>query len=265
MDLQKRSDEPRQAGVLGDRRAWEAIAIVLLICVIAWPTSGPPPPNPVKPQPAEKSERPRAPPIRIFDLQFDALLVEASLMSKPQAQRQVSEWLLKRGLPKIEFPQSLLGKQEAVTMRRQRKIGVFFLPPGAENYRFWTDARRRTDNARGDEHISRNALEQPPGKPCYLAWADDYNERLLKLVSRGATCSDWQQFANDCETWQQQLVEYREQWGVGEEPDRSARAWSFREAAATARNVVRLWPQYEQALGLPRNAGDNSLAVGSMR
>jgi hypothetical protein len=189
---------------------------------------------------------------------LDTLLVEAAQIIannhieaavKQQARRQVTEWLLNRGLPKIETPASLLGKQEAVTKSGQRKIGIFFLPPGAEQYRFWTDRGHRNERPRGDEQFPRGALEQPPATPQYVAWAEQYNHRLPMLVQQSAARADWQAFADQCEEWQRQLTAYREQWGVEDEPDRSCREWTFGDAAGTARNVLRHWTQYEQIVG----------------
>ncbi|HEV3338906.1 MAG TPA: hypothetical protein VG125_01075 [Pirellulales bacterium] len=187
---------------------------------------------------------------------LDTLLVEAlQIVSnkqieepiKQKARHQVAEWLAHR-LPKIGAPSSLLGKQEAVTKSGQRKIGIFLLPAGAEQFRFWTDRRNRGERPRGDEQIPRGALEQPPGKPQYVVWAEQYSDRVAVLVHQPAGRTDWQQFANDCETWQQQIAAYREEWGVDDEPDRSCREWSFREAAALARNLLQRWPQYEQVM-----------------
>lgn len=166
-------------------------------------------------------------------------------MATPQARREFDEWLVKRGLPTIELPRMLLGKQEAVTKAGQRKIGLFVLPPGAENYRFWTDPGRRDALPRGEEHISRTALEQPPGTPRYVAWAEEYNAWVAKLVGGPATRSDWQRFADNCDIWQRQFAAYREKWGESE-PDRSLGDFRFAAAGATARNVVRRWAQYEQ-------------------
>ena len=196
--------------------------------------------------------------VRVLDQagDLDTLLVEASQILannqieetiKQQARHQVTEWIANR-LPKIGVPSSLLGKQEAITKSGQRKIGMFFLPPGAEQFRFWTDRKHRDQRPRGDEQIPRGALEQPPGKPQYVAWAEQYNERVAGLVRQDASRADWQQFADDCETWQQQLAAYREQWGVDDEPDQSCREWSFRDAAATARKVLQRWTQYEQVV-----------------
>jgi hypothetical protein len=196
--------------------------------------------------------------VRVLDQasDLDTLLMEASQILgnshieepiKQHARHQVTQWIANR-LPKIGVPSSLLGKQEAVTKSGQRKIGMFFLPAGAEQFRFWTDRRNRSERPRGDEQIPRGALEQAPGKPQYVAWAEQYNERLAGLVRPEASRTDWQQFADDCETWQQQLGAYREQWGIDDEPDQSCREWSFRDAAATARKVLQRWTQYEQVV-----------------
>jgi hypothetical protein len=185
---------------------------------------------------------------------LDTLLVEASQILankhieepiKQQARHQVTDWIANR-LPKIEAPSSLLGKQEAVTKSGQRKIGLFFLPQGAEQFRFWTDRRHRDERPRGDEQIPRGALEQPPGKPQYVVWAEEYKQRVAGLARQPASRADWQQFADDCETWQQQLAAYREAWGVDDEPDRSCRDWSFRDATATARNLLQRWGKYQE-------------------
>ena len=68
------------------------------------------------------------------------------------------------------------------------------------------------------------------------------------LVQESADQAAWQEFADQCDQWQRQLTAYREQWGVEEEPDQSCREWTFRDAATTARNVLRHWEQYEQVL-----------------
>jgi hypothetical protein len=69
------------------------------------------------------------------------------------------------------------------------------------------------------------------------------------LVRRPAGRDDWQQFADDCETWQQQLAAYREQWGVDDEPDRTCREWSFVDAATLARNLLQRWERYRVIVG----------------
>jgi hypothetical protein len=195
---------------------------------------------------------------------LDTLLVEAAQIVsnaqieepiKQQARHQVTEWL-KTHLPQIEPPPSLLGKQEAVTKSGQRKIGVFFLPPGVDNYRFWTDRKNRDKLRQGEEQISSGALQQPPSTPQYVVWAQKYNQESAGLLRTAASRADWQQFADDCDAWQQQLAAYREQWGIEDEPDRSCREWSFRDAGLIARNVLRQWEKYQQVLGqAPLQAG----------
>ena len=189
---------------------------------------------------------------------LDTLLLEAAQIVannrieepiKQQARHQVTEWLVNRGLPKIDSPSFLLGKQEAVNKSGQRKIGIFFLPPGAEQYRFWTDRRGRTERPRGDEQIPRGALEQTPSTPQYVVWAEQYNKEVAKLIREAAKRSDWQAFADECDDRQKHLNAYREQWGIEDEPDRSCREWSFGDAAATARNVLRRWTQYQEIVG----------------
>ncbi|MGH7140166.1 MAG: hypothetical protein ACREHD_30880, partial [Pirellulales bacterium] len=184
---------------------------------------------------------------------LDTLLVEAAQIVasdqieqpiKQQARRQVSEWL-QNHLPKVEPPPALLGKQETVTKSGQRKIGIFFLPFGVESYRFWTDRKNRDKLRQGEEQISASALEQPPSTPQYVVWAQNYNQEAGGVLRASATMADWQQFADDCDAWQQQLAAYREQWGVEDEPDRSCREWSFRDAGQVARNVLRHWQKYE--------------------
>ncbi|HET6881786.1 MAG TPA: hypothetical protein VFI31_16600 [Pirellulales bacterium] len=184
---------------------------------------------------------------------LDTLLVEAAQIVanpqieapiKQQARHQVTAWL-ETHLPKIEPPASLLGKQEAVTKSGQRKIGVFFLPPGVDNYRFWTDRKNRDKLRQGEEQISAGALEQPPSTPQYVTWAQKYNQEVAGLVRAGAAQADWQQFADDCDTWQGALAAYREQWGIEDEPDRSCREWSFRDAGLIAKNVLRHWEKYQ--------------------
>lgn len=183
---------------------------------------------------------------------LDTLLTEAAQIVannhieetiKQQARHQVTQWL-QTHLPKIEEPASLLGKQEAVTKSGQRKIGIFFLPPGVDNYRFWTDRKNRDKLRQGEEQISRSTLEQPPATPQYVTWAESFNLEVSGLLRSSASQADWQKFADDCDTWQQQLAVYREQWGVEDEPDRSCREWSFRDAGLTARNVLRNWEAY---------------------
>ena len=191
---------------------------------------------------------------------LDTLLLEAAAIVsnakieeavKQHARHQVTDWLANH-LPKISPPASLLGKQEAVTKSGQRKIGIFFLPPGAEQYRFWAERRDRSERPRGDEQFARGAFEQEPATPQYVLWSQQYNESLQTILSDGAARTDWQAFADNCDAWQQQLAAYRERWGVDDEPDRSCREWSFRDAAAIAGNVLRRWEQYEAVLGRAR-------------
>jgi hypothetical protein len=162
---------------------------------------------------------------------------------------QAVEWLKTKGFPPLEVPSDLLGKQEAITKNGQRKIGIFFLPTGAEQWRFWTSRQNRELRPRGDEQIARDSFEQPPATPRYVAWAQQYNEASARLVRQGGSKSDWQDFARRCDAWEQELTAYRETWGVAEEPDRSCRAWSFAGAAATARTLADRWRQFEQVLG----------------
>lgn len=167
---------------------------------------------------------------------------------KQQARRQVTDWLEKH-LPPIEEPPSLLGKKEAVTKSGQRKIGIFFLPEGTLSYRFWSDAKNRNKLRQGEEQISTIALDRPPETPQYVTWSQSYKAESARVLRSAATRADWQQFADDCDAWQQQLTAYREQWGVEDEPDRSCREWSFADAGAVARNVLRKWESYQQVLG----------------
>lgn len=161
----------------------------------------------------------------------------------------VLDWLLSRGFPRLQAPADLLGKQEAVTKNAQRKIGIFLLPTGAEQWRFWTSRANRELRPRGDEQIARDSFELPPATPRYVAWAQQYNDASAKLVRQGGSNGDWQDFARQCDAWEQELTAYRETWGVAEEPDRSCRAWSFLDAAATARTIVKRWEQFEQVSG----------------
>lgn len=168
---------------------------------------------------------------------------------KQDARRQVNQWMLDHAFPRLAPPDDLLGKQEAVTKSGQRKIGIFFLPPGAEQWRFWTDRKHRQTAPRGDEQISLDAFEQPPATPQYVVWAQSYNDQTAKLVREGGSKTDWQQFADQCESWEKDLAAYRERWGIDDEPDRSCRDWTFRDAAATARSVLRHWDEFIAVLG----------------
>lgn len=168
---------------------------------------------------------------------------------KQDARRQVNQWLLERAFPRLAPPDDLLGKQEAVTKVGQRKIGIFFLPPGAEQWRFWTDRKHRQTAPRGDEQISRDGFEQPPGTPQYVTWAQTFDDQTAKLVREGGSKTDWQQFADQCESWEKDLAAYRERWGIDDEPDRSCRDWTFRDAAATTRSVLRHWDEFIAVLG----------------
>ncbi len=168
---------------------------------------------------------------------------------KQDARRQVNQWLLERAFPRLAPPDDLLGKQEAVTKVGQRRIGIFLLPPGAEQWRFWTDRKHRQTAPRGDDQISRDGFEQPPSTPQYVAWAQAYDDQTAKLVREGGGKTDWQQFADQCESWEKELAAYRERWGIDDEPDRSCRDWTFRDAAATARSVLRHWDEFIAVLG----------------
>lgn len=251
MDAKKAAEKLwRKVRVWTDCRGWEVIALVFVLRLLAaWHPDRPAgraiPPSGGAPDVSKHDEQDRNPPVNLLDCDFNALSVELSLMTNRQARRQFDEWLVKRGLPKIEVPRTLFGKQEAITRAGQRKIGLFVLPPGAENYRFWTDPGRRVALPRGEEHISRTALEAPPGTPRYLAWAEEYNVWVAKLLGGPATLSDWQRFADNCEVWQRQFAAYREKWGANAF-DRSLGDWRFAAAAATARNIVHQWAQYQQ-------------------
>lgn len=188
---------------------------------------------------------------------LETLLAEAAeIFSRPsvdQATRnrvraQAVEWLEAKGFPRLEVPSDLFGKQEAVTKNGQRKIGIFFLPAGAEQWRFWTDRENRKLRPRGDEQIARDSFDRPPAAPQYVAWAQQYNDASAKLIRQDATLDDWRQFAEQCEAWEQELTAYREAWGVDNQPDRACRGWSFLAAAATARSIVAHWSQFEQVM-----------------
>lgn len=190
--------------------------------------------------------------------ELDTLLVQAARIIGDQhvedairqkARRQVVEWLERQGFPRLKPPDDLLGKKEAVTKSGQRKIGVFFLPSGAEQYRFWTEPSHRERARQGDEQISRDSFDSPPAMPRYVAWADAYNGETDRLIREGGGKAQWQQLAGHCQSWQKELVAYRQQWGVEQEPDRACRDWTFLDAAATARSVLRHWDEFEQVLG----------------
>lgn len=188
---------------------------------------------------------------------LETLLVQAAeIFAQPGVDRatrnrvraQAAEWLQTKGFPRFEVPGDLFGKQEAVTKNGQRKIGIFFLPAGAEQWRFWADREYRKLRPRGDEQIARDSFERPPGTPQYVVWAQRYNEASAKLIRQVGSQDDWQEFARQCEAWEQELTAYREAWGVDDEPDRACRAWSFLNAAATARTIVERWSQFEQVM-----------------
>jgi hypothetical protein len=168
--------------------------------------------------------------------------------SRERVRARVLEWLVSTGFPRQKYPDSLLGKQEAQTKNGQRKIGKFLLPKGAEQWRFWTDKRHQAERPRGDEQISREGLVAPPATPMYVGWAQEYNDLSEKLARRGGSEDEWRAFARRCDEIDDELVEYREHWGVDEEPDKSCRDWSFRDRAATARQIVEHWRQFEMVL-----------------
>lgn len=190
--------------------------------------------------------------------ELDTLLVQAARIVGDQhieepirqkARRQVVDWLERHGFPRWKPPDDLLGKKEAVTKSGQRKIGIFLLPPGAEQYRFWTERSHRERARQGDEQISRDSFDSPPAMPRYVAWSDAYNGESDKLIREGGGKTAWQQFADHCQSWQKELEAYRQQWGIEQEPDRTCRDWTFLDAAATARSVLRHWDEFEHVLG----------------
>ena len=168
--------------------------------------------------------------------------------TRTRVRAQAVEWLETKGFPRLDAPSDLFGKQEAITKNGQRKIGIFFLPAGAEQWRFWTDRENRKQRPRGDEQIARDSFERPPGAPQYVVWAQQYDDASTKLIREGGLQDDWQAFAEQCDSWQRELTAYREAWGVDDEPDRSCRKWSFLDAAATARTIVERWRQFEQIM-----------------
>ncbi|HUY87906.1 MAG TPA: hypothetical protein VMV10_04140 [Pirellulales bacterium] len=191
---------------------------------------------------------------------LETLLVQAAAIfeqpgvdeaTRQRVRAQAVEWLDAKGFPRLEPPTDLIGKQEAITKSAQRKIGIFFLPTGAEQWRFWTDREHRKLRPRGDEQIARDSFDRPPGTPQYVVWAQQYNDASAKLIRQGGSRDDWQDFARQCEAWEQELTSYREAWGVDEPPDRACRRWSFLGAAATARTIVERWRQFEQVLAKP--------------
>lgn len=188
---------------------------------------------------------------------LETLLVQAAAIfeqpgvddaTRQRVRAQAIEWLEEKGFPRLEPPTDLIGKQEAITKSGQRKIGVFFLPAGAEQWRFWTKREHRKLRPRGDEQIARDSFAQPPGTPQYVVWAQQYHEASSKLIRQGGSRDDWQDFAVQCESWEQELTAYREAWGVDEPPDSACRKWNFSAAAATARTIVERWRQFEQVL-----------------
>ncbi len=189
---------------------------------------------------------------------LETLLAQAAaIVDRDQVEQATEErirshvisWLLNKGFPRLEPPADLIGKQEAVTKNDQRKIGIFFLPPGAEQWRFWNNRRDREQRPRGDEQIPRDSFQRPPATPMYVVWAQEYNDESVKLIKQGGGVKDWQEFARRCDERQQELAAYREKWGIDEEPDRSCLDWNFLDAAATARTIIERWPQFEQVLG----------------
>lgn len=247
----------RQPGGEADRQLYHAVESFL--------QRHPNPPAPteakLQAQLARKSDDLRLA-VAIADLanppDLETLLVQAAEIvaheqvddaTRKRARARVVDWLLSKGFPRLEPPEDLLGKQEAVTKNEQRKIGIFFLPPGAEQWRYWTNRRDRERQPRGEEQIPRDSFRQPPAAPMYVTWAQGYNEQTARLIKQGGGRSDWQEFARRCDEWQKELTAYREKWGVTEEPDRSCRSWTFLDAAATARTVVDRWRQFEQILG----------------
>jgi hypothetical protein len=186
-----------------------------------------------------------------------ALIVSDSAVddaSRERVRARVLEWLVTTGLPRQKYPDSLLGKQEAETKNGQRKIGKFLLPKGAEQWRYWTDKRHQSERPRGDEQISREGLVAPPATPMYVRWAQEYNDLSEKLARRGGSEDQWRAFARRCDEIDEELAAYRERWGVDEEPDKSCRDWSFRDRAATARQVVEHWRQFEMVLKIAPGA-----------
>jgi hypothetical protein len=177
---------------------------------------------------------------------------EAQEYEKTKVRQKLKDWIKTNAFPRIKAPATLQGKKEAITAAGTRKLGLFELPlPGSPQYYFWTDAKRKASPAlkKGEEQISVTALLQPPDTPQYLIWEREYAKSVDDLLDGGATAKeDWDRFASQCESWQDQLIAYREKWGVGEDPDRACRDWSFKKAAQTARQIVRHWNEFQRVL-----------------
>jgi hypothetical protein len=188
------------------------------------------------------------------------LLREASLIieapdarteDKQLARDAIANWLNSR-TPEKSVPDELRGLQEVLLKSGVRKIGIFYLPPGGEQYRYWKDVKRgATRNPLGgDEQYSKFNLVEGPTKLQYVQWADEYNDAIRKLAS-GGTIQQWSSFADLCTALQKKLVEYRNRPGIGVEtdPDRSFKDWEYNTQAEVARELLADWDLFQKVMG----------------
>lgn len=153
---------------------------------------------------------------------------------------------------RMESLADLLGMEEAVTTQGVRYIGIFYLPKGVSQWRFWYKPENRTlDNAHGDEQFAVGTLEKGPHKPMYRQWAEAYNTPRDKLVNMGGSREEWESFSRLCEKLQEELSLYQDTHGITGEYDAPRADWSFSKQAVISSYMIQdpRWNHYERILG----------------
>lgn len=168
--------------------------------------------------------------------------------TRARVREQVVSWFRETAFAslqgKLTPPTSLLGKQEAELKNGQRRIGLFFLPEGTEQYRFWTDATTRGVRPKGDQQLNRTGLVSEPGTPKYVTWAERYNFALSAVLQNIEDKEGWTRFADECRLLQKELEDYQKKWGQEEAWDRECAAWSFRARGEIADEVLKQWSRF---------------------
>lgn len=187
-------------------------------------------------------------------LEGASLIIEtagAQTEDKRLARAAVADWLSKTGVPLKASPDELRGLQEVTLQSGLRRIGIFFLPPGAEQYRYWSDVKKGAARspAVGEDQISKSNVVQGPGKLQYVQWVDEYNEAVGKLFTGGSK-QQWSSFRELCLQLQGKLDEYRNRPGIGvtQEPDRSFKELEFKKPAEVAGELLTDWELFQRVM-----------------
>ncbi len=168
---------------------------------------------------------------------------------KARVKQEVVKWLKSKAFTRKTVPDGLVGMEEAWTRRGDRKIGKFRL--NGVQYRFWRwdGPLNITDNPLGEDAFDADSFERAPSTPMYTLWADEYNSRIDQLFLPDTTRARWDEFLRWCKDTEAKLKEYRQRWGIIQEPDRSCRDWTFlHETSIPAEDIQQHWENLRKVL-----------------